>query len=278
MTIIAHRAEMGTGAARTSLPMIVADEMDADWSRVTCRPGAGRRGEIRQPGHRRLAQHAPFHSADAPVRRRGAHDAGAGGGQALGRRSLNEVEATNPRGRAHGIGQEARLRRARGRCRGRCRRRRCSNLEAQGPERLPLYRQGHGHDRRSARHHDRQGDLRPRRHAPGHEVRRRRAAAGGRRQGGFVRRDRGDEGARASRRSSRSRAAAAGRRSSCRSAASPWSPQHRGGDQGPRGAEDRLGRRAERDLQFRRLPKRCSRTTCASRARSSATRAMPTRR
>ena len=32
--IIAHRSEMGTGA-RTCLPMIVADELEADWSRVT---------------------------------------------------------------------------------------------------------------------------------------------------------------------------------------------------------------------------------------------------
>jgi isoquinoline 1-oxidoreductase beta subunit len=34
VSIIAARAEMGNGAARTALPMIVADELDADWARV----------------------------------------------------------------------------------------------------------------------------------------------------------------------------------------------------------------------------------------------------
>jgi len=36
VTIVTHRSEMGTGI-RTSLPMVVADELGADWDRVTLR-------------------------------------------------------------------------------------------------------------------------------------------------------------------------------------------------------------------------------------------------
>ena len=41
VTIIASRAEMGTGAARTTLPMIIADELEADWSRVRIKQSPG---------------------------------------------------------------------------------------------------------------------------------------------------------------------------------------------------------------------------------------------
>lgn len=40
VTIIAHRAEMGTGI-RTSLPMVVADEMEANWDRVRVEQAPG---------------------------------------------------------------------------------------------------------------------------------------------------------------------------------------------------------------------------------------------
>jgi isoquinoline 1-oxidoreductase beta subunit len=41
VTIVAARAEMGNGAARTSLPMILADELGADWARVRVVQGEG---------------------------------------------------------------------------------------------------------------------------------------------------------------------------------------------------------------------------------------------
>src|SRR5438270_5163042 len=38
--LIAHRSEMGT-TSRTSLPLILADELDADWSRVKIEQAIG---------------------------------------------------------------------------------------------------------------------------------------------------------------------------------------------------------------------------------------------
>lgn len=40
VTVIAHRSEMGTGI-RTSLPMVVAEELEADWSRVRIQQAVG---------------------------------------------------------------------------------------------------------------------------------------------------------------------------------------------------------------------------------------------
>ena len=38
--IVAHRSEMGTGI-RTALPMVAADELDADWKRVKIEQAIG---------------------------------------------------------------------------------------------------------------------------------------------------------------------------------------------------------------------------------------------
>jgi isoquinoline 1-oxidoreductase subunit beta len=55
--IVAHRSEMGTGIA-TTLPMIVADEMEADWDRVTIEqaPGDARLGDQNTDGSRSVRQ------------------------------------------------------------------------------------------------------------------------------------------------------------------------------------------------------------------------------
>ena len=59
VTLIAHRSEMGTGA-KTSLPMVMADEMEADWSRVTIKQAPGdepKYGNQDTDGSRSLRHH-----------------------------------------------------------------------------------------------------------------------------------------------------------------------------------------------------------------------------
>ncbi|MEL6677148.1 MAG: molybdopterin cofactor-binding domain-containing protein [Pseudomonadota bacterium] len=59
VTLVAHRSEMGTGA-RTSLPMIMADEMEADWDRVSILQAEGdepKYGNQDTDGSRSLRHH-----------------------------------------------------------------------------------------------------------------------------------------------------------------------------------------------------------------------------
>ena len=71
VTIVAIRSEMGTGS-RTSLPMIIADEMDADWSRcrIVQAPGdEDKYGNQDTDGSRSLRHHLqPMRQCGAAVR------------------------------------------------------------------------------------------------------------------------------------------------------------------------------------------------------------------
>jgi isoquinoline 1-oxidoreductase beta subunit len=71
VTIVAHRAEMGTGS-RTSLPMVLADEMEADWTRVRIVQAPGdepKYGNQDTDGSRSLRHHVqPMRQMGAAVR------------------------------------------------------------------------------------------------------------------------------------------------------------------------------------------------------------------
>ncbi|MEM8956763.1 MAG: molybdopterin cofactor-binding domain-containing protein [Pseudomonadota bacterium] len=59
VTLVAHRSEMGTGS-RTSLPMVMADEMEADWDRVVITQAEGdepKYGNQDTDGSRSLRHH-----------------------------------------------------------------------------------------------------------------------------------------------------------------------------------------------------------------------------
>ena len=60
MFIVTHRSEMGTGI-RTSLPLVAADELDADWSRCRIEQGVGdtRYGDQNTDGSRSMRDFYP---------------------------------------------------------------------------------------------------------------------------------------------------------------------------------------------------------------------------
>jgi len=71
VTVVAHRSEMGTGS-RTSIPMVIADEMEADWARVSIIQAPGdepKYGNQDTDGSRSLRHHIqPAREMGAAVR------------------------------------------------------------------------------------------------------------------------------------------------------------------------------------------------------------------
>ena len=252
VSIVAARAEMGNGAARTALPMMVADELDADWARVRVvqSPGDERTYGNQDTDGSRSVRHwiQPMRHCGAAARLMLEQAAAATWKVDVGevQAQLHEV-VHKPSDRKLGYGA------AGGRGCGRPAGARRRQGQAEGRERLPLHRQGQRAHRRPRRHHDRQGDLRPGRDAARHEVRRHRPAAGGRRQGGVGRLQRGHEGA------GRGEGRDASRHAGALQVRAAWRrrrhrQEHLGGDEGPRGAQDHLGQRAQRHARLESLP------------------------
>ena len=70
VTVVAHRSEMGTGI-RTSLPMVLADELEADWARVKVvqAQGDAKYGDQNTDGSRSMWQfYQPMRQAGATAR------------------------------------------------------------------------------------------------------------------------------------------------------------------------------------------------------------------
>ena len=68
--IVTHRSEMGTGI-RTTLPMVAADELEADWARVRIEQGIGdaKYGDQNTDGSRSIRDfYAAFRQAGASAK------------------------------------------------------------------------------------------------------------------------------------------------------------------------------------------------------------------
>ena len=176
VSIVTHRSEMGTGI-RTSLPMVVADELEADWDKVRIVQAPG--DEIRYGNQDTDGSRSTRHFIQ-PMRACGAtmrlmlEMAAAAQLEGAARSGRGQEQS----GRAQGLGQEARLRRTRRRSF------RSANPgdrvgQAEGSQGLPLHRQGRHQDNGpSADITGREGALRPGRDDAWDEVRGRRPPAG----------------------------------------------------------------------------------------------------
>ena len=202
VTIVAAPLRDGHRRRAPALPMVVADEMEADWARVRIVQAPGDEpnyGNQDTDGSRSMRHYIqPMRQCGAAVRA----DAGGGRGQAVGRRPAARSRAVNHEVAARGVGRKlgygdrprlgyGELRGRRWRCRSRPSRSSSFKDESEfryiGKGNVPI---DDLHDITTGKAIY-GADVTPARH----EVRGGRAAAGGRRQGQVGRRQRGAEGA-----------------------------------------------------------------------------------
>ncbi len=176
--IVTHRSEMGTGI-RTSLPLVAADELDADWSRCRIEQGVGdpRYGDQNTDGSRSIRDfYEAFRVAGASAKSMLVTAAAA-----QLRRARLGTDDGQPSGRACEERKEGRLRRA-GVGGGKAARAEERGVDVQAEERVEVRRQGTA-DLRPDPDHDGCGAVRPRHPSRGHGLRVDRASAGVRRHG-----------------------------------------------------------------------------------------------
>ena len=191
VTIVCHRSEMGQGV-RTGMPLIVADEIEADWTKVKIAQATGdevQYGNQDTDGSRSTRHFiVPMRQVGAAARMMLEEAAAKQWGV-----DVSDVEAKNHEvvqkstGKKLGYGELAAAAAklavpATG------------SLSAQGPFEVPLHRQGGDQYRRRLQHHDRPRHLWPRCPLARAEVRRRRAAVGHGGQSRLLRCDGGKEG------------------------------------------------------------------------------------
>jgi len=112
VTIVAHRSEMGTGI-RTGLPMVLADELEADWTRVRVVQAQGdpKYGDQNTDGSRSTRQfYQPMREAGASARQMlEAAAANVWGVNANDCRARNHMVVHTPTGRQLSFGDAAKI-------------------------------------------------------------------------------------------------------------------------------------------------------------------------
>ncbi len=247
VTIVCHRSDMGQGV-RTGMPLIVADEMEADWAKVKVAQAPGdevKYGNQDTDGSRSTRHFfMPMRQVGAAARmmlEAAAENAGASTSPTSRRRTTRSFRSRRERSSAmeSSLPTPARWAPSNVSLEKDGRHDACQSA-SQGSLTVPLHRQGRDQHRRRLQHHDRPRDLWPGHPLAGAEIRRHSAPGGHGRQGRFLRCDgREEDPGRCPDR--RDAYAVVPHEISTVRGNRGYRRQHLGCDPGPQGAEDQMG-------------------------------------